>query len=248
MINCFSSKESAGKKCCLHFISDSLAILKLGKRAPWLDLGKRGTIVAPLLRFFTLQKRVEHELMTIDMTYIYIGGGFAALIATLLSVAFSNHSSASRLESATHGLVTEKQQSVIKPALRQAILSVSADSQDFTKEQWNAISLPIDTYTTLDRLNQKVMTIRDHTTESIYSGALCAIATFAAGVFYALDNSLWGLAASIAGILFLVYVNSGILQARKIRGLERINRRILTSETVEELKKIADEALSKYFS
>lgn len=186
--------------------------------------------------------------MIVDMTFIYIGGGFAALIATLLSVAFSNHNSASRLESATHELVTKKQQSVIKPALRQAILSVSPDSQDFTKEQWNAISLPIDTYTTLDRLNQKVMTIRDNTTESIYSGALCAIATFGAGVLYALDNSLWGLAASIAGILLLVYVNSGILRGRKIRGLERINRRILTSETVEDLKKIADEALSKYFA
>ena len=33
-----------------------------------------------------------------------------------------------------------------------------------------------------------------------------------------------------------------------MRGLERMDRRILTWETVEELKKKADEALSKYFS
>jgi len=186
------------------------------------------------------------ETLTLDFSYI--GGALAAIMTALLPVTYWTHGSASKLESATFALVTNRQQQVVDPALMTAISALPSGLPTLNKQQRDSLYLPIDAYAKLDRLSERVLTIRDRTSQAIYLGAVCSITTFVTGVLYAMENGLYGLFAVISGLLLVSYLDSGIFQVRKIRALERINRRILTSSSVEDLRDAASEALSKYLT
>ena len=166
----------------------------------------------------------------------------------LLFVVNANSELASNLESRTFELVNGKQQEIVLPQLRKAMAALPGDLSQLTMEQSNSIKEPSEAYARLAQWADKVQMIRDQTSDAMIVGPLCAFTTFVSGVLIQLGHYLapWATVTSV-GLGFL-YFNWGILQRRRVRRLEKLNRRMLTSSSVGELRAVADEALTKYLS
>ena len=182
------------------------------------------------------------------MTPLDLALGISLIIASLLVVVGWNHTEAGKLEAATTALVSSKQQQVVDPALIAAASSLPSGLQALNKQQRDSMYLPIEAYARLDHLNEEITNIKDATSQAIIVGAVSSILVYATGWLAEIQNSLYVLCLIVWGMLLLFYFDRGILQVRRIRGLEKINRHISPSTSVQELRDLATEALDRYLT
>ena len=179
------------------------------------------------------------------LNFFEVGGALAGLLLVLLTVAGWNYREASKLESATVRLAQNKTQTVVDAALIAAISALPSGLQMLNKQQRDSLYPPMDAYAKLDRLSERIKTIKNGISDAIVMGVISSVMAFLSGLFYEMGNSLYSLTAIISGVSLILYLFGGIFQIRKITMLERINDRISASTSVDDLRNAAVEALLK---
>ncbi len=155
---------------------------------------------------------------------------FTGLILGTLVVTGWNHAAASRLESATYDLVRQRQRDLVDPSLANIMKSV------LRKEPQGNLYTALDAGAKLEQLNDRVLSVRNKTAWAIVLGVASASVAFVTGWLYDVGNSLYVLPLIAAAFLFYNYFLWGIYATVRIRALERINRRILDSTSVDDLR------------
>jgi hypothetical protein len=178
-------------------------------------------------------------------SFLAVGSGLAVLTLALLTVVGWNYREASRLESATARLAQTKTQTVIDAALIGAISALPTGLKTLNKQQRDSLYPPMDAYAKLDRLTEDIKAIRNGISDAVVAGVICSITAFLSGLLYDMGNTLYVPTAIVCGVSLILYLFGGVFQIRKITMLERINERISSSSSVDDLRNAAVEALEK---